>query len=78
MKTTRLHNEEKGGHSDSGDKDTIKAFCETITTLVKDINSLKTDTQAMERITVGDKPLAEHVKELVVILHNAQAIEYGW
>lgn len=44
VNTTGLHNEEKGSQSDSGDKDTIKAFCETITSLVKDINSLKTDT----------------------------------
>lgn len=29
----------------------------------------------MAKITVGDKPLAEHFKELVVVLHNAQAIE---
>lgn len=75
VNTTSLHNEEKGGQSDSGDKNTIKAFCETVATMVKDINSLKIDTQAMERIIAGGKPLAEHVKELVVILHNAEAIE---
>lgn len=73
--TSNMHKEEKGDKSDNGDKDTVKAFCETIATMVKDVNSLKTDTQAIARITVGDKPLAEHVKELVVVLHNAQAIE---
>lgn len=75
MNTTSLQKEDKGDKSGSGDNDTVKVFCETIATMVKDINSLKIDTQAIARFTVGDKPLAEHVKELVAILHNAEAIE---
>lgn len=43
--------------------------------MVKDINSLKTNTKAITRVTIGHKSLAEHVKELVVVLHNAEAIE---
>lgn len=43
--------------------------------MVKDINSLKTDPKAITIVTIGDKPLVEHVKELVVVLYNAEAIE---
>ncbi|XP_059075175.1 uncharacterized protein LOC131875158 [Cryptomeria japonica] len=37
--------------------------------------SLATLAKAIARVTVGDKPLAEHVKELVVVLHKVEAIE---
>ncbi|XP_059068426.1 uncharacterized protein LOC131858946 [Cryptomeria japonica] len=58
-----------------GENATIKGFCETVGTMVKEIGSLKKDMMTVKRATVGEKPLTENVKELAVAINNAKAIE---
>lgn len=58
-----------------GENATIKGFCETVGTMVKDIGSLKKDMLTVKRTTVGKKPLTKNVKELAVAINNMEAIE---
>ncbi|XP_059067596.1 methyl-CpG-binding domain-containing protein 10-like [Cryptomeria japonica] len=69
--------EDKSGKlSDCVDENaTIKGFCETVGTMVKDIGSLKKDTLTVKIATIGKKPLTQNVKELVVAINNVEATE---
>ncbi|XP_059068521.1 uncharacterized protein LOC131859027 [Cryptomeria japonica] len=58
-----------------GENESIKGFCDTINTMVKDIGSLKKNMNVVKRATISDKPLTENVKELVVAINNVEAIE---
>ncbi|XP_059066349.1 uncharacterized protein LOC131857666 [Cryptomeria japonica] len=80
MSTQGVHNEgqenKMGNPSDCHeDNDGIKGFCETISKMEKDISNLKTDLNVIKNATIGEKPLSENVKELVVVINNAEDIE---
>lgn len=80
MSTQGVQNEgqenKMGNPSDChGDNDGIKGFCETISKMAKDISNLKTDLNVIKNATIGEKPLSENVKELVVAINNVEAIE---
>lgn len=80
MSTQGLQNEgqenKRGNPSDChGDNDSIKGFCDTISKIVKDINNLKNDINVIKNAMIGKKPLSKNVKELVVAINNAKAIE---
>lgn len=55
--------------------DNIKGLCEVINKLVKEIGDLKTDLNMIKKATMGEKPLSENVKELMVAINKAEAIE---
>lgn len=69
--------EDKRGKSRDcvGENESIKGFYDTISIMVKDIGSLKKDINIVKRAMIGDKPLSENVKELVVAINNDEAIE---
>ncbi|XP_059070576.1 uncharacterized protein LOC131860211 [Cryptomeria japonica] len=55
--------------------DSIKGFCEVISKMVKEIGDLKIDLSLIKSATMGEKPLSENVKELMVAINKAEAIE---
>ncbi|XP_059066974.1 uncharacterized protein LOC131858067 [Cryptomeria japonica] len=58
-----------------GENATIKGFGETVDTMVKDSDNLKKDMMVVKRETIGEKPQSKNVKELAVVINNAEAIE---
>lgn len=42
--------------------------------MAKEIGDLKTDLNMIKRATIGEKPLSENVKELMVAINKAKAI----
>lgn len=80
--TQRMQNEDqennKGNQNVSQDaigNDSIKGFCEIISKMAKEIGDLKTDLNMIKRATIGEKPLSENAKELMVAINKAKAIE---
>lgn len=82
LNTQRMQNEDqennKGNQNVSQGaigNDSIKGFCEVISKMAKEIGELKTDLNMIKRATIGEKPLSENVKELMVSINKVEAIE---
>lgn len=55
--------------------DNIKGFSEAISKMVQEIGDLKTGLNMIKKATMGEKPLSENVKELMVVINKAEEIE---
>lgn len=75
LNTQRMRNEGQENNMDNHNvcqgaigNDSIKVFCEVIIKMAKEIGDLKTDLNMIKKETMGERPLFENVKELMVLL----------